>query len=426
MVEVTENKTGDTLSLPKGLKQTEVGMIPVDWEVKSIGNHFEFKNGLNKEKKYFGSGTPIVNYMDVFENTAITRNVIHGKVQLSREEIKRYSVKVNDVFFTRTSETREEIGISAVCIEDLEDTVFSGFVLRARPKSSDFNSDFCRFCFSSSIAREQIERTASITTRALTNGRLLSDIHIPLPPTLTEQRAIATALSDMDDLIQAQEQLIAKKRAIKQGATQELLRPKEGWEVKKLHEILASTQLGGNYQNSKKASGPPLIKMGNIQRGYISLEKVEQIISQQLDERDKLRFHDLLFNTRNTLELVGKVAIWKNELPLAYFNSNLMRMVFKDEFISSNYFMNSLFNTEGVIKSLKDIATGTTSVAAIYTKDLLHLSISYPDKTEQTRIARILSNMDTEIEQLEAQLTKYRQLKVGMMQELLTGKKRLV
>ena len=87
----------------------------------------------------------------------------------------------------------------------------------------------------------------------------------------------------------------------------------EDWEVKKLGEILQSTQLGGNYHNSEKETSYPLMKMGNINRGTINLSKVEYITEKvRPSEKDKLNFDDVLFNTRNTLDLVGKVAIWKN------------------------------------------------------------------------------------------------------------------
>ena len=106
----------------------------------------------------------------------------------------------------------------------------------------------------------------------------LRKFQIPLPPTLAEQTAIATALSDADALISRLETVIAKKRSIKQGAMQELLKPKEGWVVKKLGEIIKSVQLGGNYPNSERGTSFPLVKMGNIQRGYISTNKVEYVI----------------------------------------------------------------------------------------------------------------------------------------------------
>ena len=133
-------------------------------------------------------------------------------------------------------------------------------------------------------------------------------------------------------------------------------------------------------------------------------------------QKDKLNYGDILFPTRNTLELVAKISIWRNELPMAYFNSNIMRFEFNSVVISSNSFMNYLFNTKQFIAKLKGIATGTKSVAAIYNKVLMKIEIHIPSKSEQIIIAAILSDIDEEIIFLENKLEKYRQIKQGRMQ----------
>lgn len=79
-------------------KQTEVGLIPEDWEVVSLGEIFEFKNGLNKEKQCFGTGTPIVNFMDVFRNFRLKSQDLSGRVRLSKQKVKNFEVKKADVF----------------------------------------------------------------------------------------------------------------------------------------------------------------------------------------------------------------------------------------------------------------------------------------------------------------------------------------
>ena len=217
------------MEVKKGYKQTEVGEVPEDWNAIPIGKIFEFKNGLNKAKGFFGKGTPIVNYMDVFNNPGLIKQDVEGKVTLAADEIRNYQVKKGDVFFTRTSETVDEIGMSSVLLENIASAVFSGFVLRGRPKNDILDLLYKQYCFRSQEVRKQICSTSSYTTRALTNGKLLSNVYIAVPPTKAEQTAIATALSDADALIQSLEKLIAKKHLIKQGAMQELLKPKEGW-----------------------------------------------------------------------------------------------------------------------------------------------------------------------------------------------------
>jgi type I restriction enzyme S subunit len=193
-----------------------------EWDLVPLGELFTFKNGLNKGKEFFGHGTPIVNYMDVYGHPGLHRNDLHGMVSLTNQERKTFDVRRGDVFFTRTSETVEEVGIAAVMLDGPEETVFSGFLLRARPKNGGLCNAFKKYCFASHAIRTQIVSRASYTTRALTNGRFLSLVSLQRPP-LAEQTAISTVLSDMDAEIKVLEQRRNKTRALKQGMMQALL-----------------------------------------------------------------------------------------------------------------------------------------------------------------------------------------------------------
>ena len=203
-------------------KKTEIGLIPEDWDAVPLGDLFAFKNGLNKAKKYFGYGTPIVNYMDVFGHPGLRLNQIDGRVDVSKSELEAFEVRKGDVFFTRTSETVEEIGVAATMLDQTKDTVFSGFVLRARPKDDSLDDLFKAYCFLPRYFRRQVIARATYTTRALTNGRSLAAAIIARPPP-PEQQAIAGVLSDMDAEIAALEVRLAKIRALKQAMMQALL-----------------------------------------------------------------------------------------------------------------------------------------------------------------------------------------------------------
>jgi len=405
------------MEVRQGYKQTEVGVIPDDWEIERLGNSFEFKNGLNKEKIFFGQGTPIVNYMDVYRNTGLLAKDITGKVTLTNIELRNYEVRKGDVFFTRTSETVDEIGISTVILEDVIETVFSGFVLRARPLNLKFQLEFKRYCFSSAIIRKQISTTSSYTTRALTNGRHLSNVIIPLP-SIEEQTAIATALNDADALISSLEKLIAKKRAIKQGAMQELLRPKEGWEEKTLGEI-GECIIGLTYSpDNVKESGTLVLRSSNVQGNSLCFED-NVYVDNKVSDKLIVQENDILICVRNgSRDLIGKCALIKGSAIGETFGAFMS--LFRSPF---NVFVFNMFQSS-IIKKQIDEYLGAT-INQITNKSLNSFVIPFPTIEEQNQITTILSDMDAEIAGLEEKLSKYKMLKQGMMQELLTGRIRL-
>jgi len=397
----------------EGYKQTEIGLIPIDWEVMKLGLLFEFKNGLNKEKQFFGYGTPILNYMDVFNHSGILSKDIKGKVFLTNAEIKTYEVKKGDVFFTRTSETVEEIGITTVVIEDVVNTVFSGFVLRGRPKNSILDLNFKKYCFSSNLVRREIISTASYTTRALTNGRLLANVKIVIP-TLTEQTAIATALSDADGLITGLEKLIAKKRLIKQGAMQQLLQPKEGWEVKKLGDF-CDFYNGKGHEQSISENGNYIV----VNSKFVSTQgEVYKCSTENLFPLEKNDVTIVMSDIPNGKALAKCFIIPENNKYTLNQRIGAIRTNVVDY-----KFLYFILNRNDYYLAF-DSGTGQTNLKK---NDVLDCPLMLPPtKEEQTRIATILSDMDAELSALEQKLEKYKKVKLGMMQELLTGKTRLV
>ena len=170
-----------------------------DIDYMSVGELFEIKNGLNKEKEAFGKGKPIINFTDVYNKRWLSGNSFKGLVDVSEDEIERYSAKKGDVFFTRTSETREDVGMSSTLIEDVPNCVFSGFVLRARPTTDLLLPKFCSYYFSTQAVRDTIVRYAAFTTRATTTGPKLSKIMVPILP-IEKQQQIVDILDRFDAL----------------------------------------------------------------------------------------------------------------------------------------------------------------------------------------------------------------------------------
>lgn len=192
----------------------------------------------------------------------------------------------------------------------------------------------------------------------------------------------------------------------------------------KLKEIVIDNCLGGNYQCVEYITPLPVIKMGNIGRGAITLGKVEYVLNGKIiSDRDVLKKGDILFNTRNTLSLVGKVAMWRGELEHSVFNSNIMRITFSENVL--NEYMNYYLNSYGALKQLRARATGTTSVAAIYWRDCQNIKVLLPPLPEQKAIADLLSTWDEAIEKTERLIRVKEKRSRQMSKKLLFGHKRL-
>jgi type I restriction enzyme S subunit len=246
---------------------------------------------------------------------------------------------------------------------------------------------------------------------SMTKGALHA--HMVSRPPLPEQTQIAVFLdretAKIDELVAEQRRLVAllkeKRQAVISHAVTRGLNPDaplkpsgiewlgdvpEHWRVVNLSAMVECAQLGGNLDSSESEEGIPVIKMGNLDRGFVKTNKIEFLaVGAQYDESLLLKHGDFLFNTRNSLDLVGKVAMWREELPVALYNSNVLRIGFRKESAIPAY-MNYFFNSDLGLSQLRMIAKGTTSVAAIYYKDLASLQITVPPLEEQHSIAKEL------------------------------------
>ncbi|ELZ5237995.1 restriction endonuclease subunit S [Vibrio parahaemolyticus] len=269
-------------------------------------------------------------------------------------------------------------------------------------------------------------------------------------PPKEEQKKIANFLdhetAKIDTLITKQEKLIEllkeKRQAVISHAVTKGLNPDtpmkdsgvewlgevpEHWNILKFGITNKSAELGGNYNSGEGEEGLPLIKMGNLGRGDISLKKMEYLpIEESFDKAHLLKCGDFLFNTRNSLELVGKVSIWKNELPRALYNSNVLRISFEPTLVSSSQYMSYLFNSDLGLSQLRLIAKGTTSVAAIYYKELKSISFPLPTLKEQEEIVEYveknIEKLDALIKQSQKAIQLIKERKTALISAAVTGK----
>ena len=398
----------EEIKIPEGYKQTEVGVIPEDWDIDEIQNLAEITTGAkNTQDKIEGGEYPFFVRSQTIER--INSFSFNGEAILTAGD----GVGTGKVFHYINGKF------------DYHQRVYkiSNFV-------DKLNGYFFYKYFSNNFYNRMMQMTAKSSVDSVRRD-MVTEMLIPLPPTRTEQTAIATALSDMDGLIEGLEKLLVKKRNIKQGAMQDLLTPKDGWEVKTLLKLADNKKElfdDGDWIEAEHIAdtGIRILQTGNIGIGsYIEKEN-----KKYLKEKSFIKLKCKLLNVGDLLvcrlaEPAGRACVLPiigEERIITSVDVTIFRPNPKK---ANSIFLANLFSTTDWFKKVTEKVGGTTH-KRIARSSLGKIEIIIPNIIEQTSIANILSEMDTEITQLETQLSKYKMLKTGMMQELLTGKKRLV
>lgn len=196
-----------------------IGSIPEHWAVRKLRYLFSCQNGISKSGEYFGKGFPFVSYGDVYKNNIIPENVSQ-LCETNEEERERYSVKKGDIFYTRTSETIEEIGLTSICYQDIKDATFAGFLIRVRPTTQLLEIGFSKYYTSSNMHRRFFVKEMNLVTRASLSQELLKRLPILLPP-IDEQQKIAEYLdkkcNQIDVAIKQKEETISKLEEYKKS-----------------------------------------------------------------------------------------------------------------------------------------------------------------------------------------------------------------
>lgn len=415
--------TQATQTIPAGYKQTEIGVIPADWDVKKLGDIGETIIGLTY------SPNDVVDYgvlVHRSSNIQGNRLAYEDNVYVNKQVNEKLVLKNGDVLICVRNGSRDLIGKSALIKGKSVGETFGAFMSVYRTSG---NQQFIFYLILSNLVQKQINQSLGATINQITN-KTLNNFQIPFPTAPIEQTAIATILSDTDALIEKLEKLIAKKKAIKQGAMQQLLTGKkrllgfsEKWYVKKLKDI--TTYRRGSFPQPYGLEkwydnnlGMPFVQVFDVDENFKLKNETKQRIS-----KEGARFS--VFVKKGTIVLtiqgsIGRICITQYD---SYVDRTLLIFEsFKEQF-DKYFFMLKVFQKFEIEKQkapggiIKTITKGALS----------EFEIEYPSNLqEQIAIATILSNMDTEIEKLENKLNKYYQIKTGMMQQLLTGKIRLI
>jgi type I restriction enzyme, S subunit len=419
-----------------GYKQTEVGVIPKEWEVKSLGELGNVVRGGSPrpagDPRYFdGSYIP---WLTVASLTNISDNQIyvHQTSGFLTEEGASYSRRLsrNTLIIANSGAT---LGVAKILA--LECCANDG--IAAIINQTEGDKEYTQY-FINSRTKHLRNVVATGNGQPNLNTTLIRNTNIPFPP-LPEQRAIAGALSDVDDLIAQLEQLVAKKQAIKQGAMQALLTGRqrlpgfEGeWEEKQLGEVFSFLGTASKPRSDLSKDGNiDYIHYGDIHtglRGRLDLSKfsLPRISAEKLGNYNKVTRGDLIIADASEDENGigwGVEIIELGENPVVAGLHTILLRPKPNTFALG--FSSFIQEAENFKRQMKSLATGV-SVFGITKKQLETVVVIIPPLPEQQAIATVLTDMDTELASLQQRLTKTRALKQGMMQELLTGRIRLV
>lgn len=395
-----------------GYKHTEVGIIPEEWEVSTVGREFEIKLGkmLDAEKNvgvpkpYLGNKAVQWDRIDITDLPT---------VPMSRADMEKYRICKGDLLVCEGG----EVGRAAIWDAPIAECYYQKALHRLRPLHG-FNSQVMAALLRQWSDRGVLKNYVTQTSIAHLPREKFMEVPMPVPPVL-EQRAIAAALSDVDALLGGLERLIAKKRDLKQAAMQQLLTGQTRlpgfhgkWKVRRLGSVLRF-QVGFPFSSAffnEKEQGIRLVRNRD-------LKSDDQIFYYS----GKYEPTFLVSNGDVLIGMDGDFLPCRWTKGAALLNQRVGRI-----FPLSG--LNCVFAYYFLINPLKEIeaATSSTTVKHLSHSDVENIERAIPEITEQIAIAAVLSDMDAELSALEAHRDKTRALKQAMMQELLTGKTRLV
>lgn len=412
------------MTIPQGYKQTELGIIPEDWEIMTFDELGTFSKGSGVSRAESSTGNiPCIRYGELYthHNDYIKAyNSYISKTVASKAKLLQYG----DVLFAASGETKEEIGKSAAFVNSCE-AYAGGDIIILSTNSKLCDAKYIGYASNAPYVTKQKATKGQGDAVVHITSEAIKTISINIPP-IAEQRAIAEALSDVDGLIAALDKKIAKKRLLKQGAMQQLLTGKkrlsgftDEWVNVQIKEL-------GKWSKGQPFSKDKINRDGKnlcIHYGELfSYGEVIETIKSNTDIKPSVKSsgRDILFPASDVTPIgLGRCSAL-NIKNVLLGGDIIILEVAKDCPAYISYVVN--LNKQQII----DRVTGTT-VKHINSNLLGEIKINIStDIKEQQAIATILSDMDKEIADLEAQRDKYRLLKSGMMQKLLTGQIRLV
>lgn len=411
-------------TIKKRYKQTEIGVIPEEWRILALKElSTEILQGVNTAidiPEYVEDGIPMLKANNVIDQEVEFKGCDHISLRTFQKYSERFKIKKDDFLFSNIG---ARLGTGSLFQHEIECS-FAWNVMKIRPNKRKIKPQYLNYILNSNYVSQVIKQIQTGSGMGFVSKDAMANILFAIAP-LPEQNAIATVLSDTDVLIECLEKLIAKKKAIKQGAMQQLLTGKKRlpgfsgeWEVKELGELV-------DYRNGKSFESH-IIDNGDY--FLITLNSLD-ITGKLKDDHLRVSFNDKSLNKNDLIMILSDVA-HGNFLGLTDLIPEDNKYVLNQRVGAlknikhlTPYYLSKYINLKQ--KYFKTAGQGS-SQQNLSKDDILNFKVLFPStKSEQTAISTILSDMDAEIESLEQKRDKYIMLKQGMMQQLLTGRIRI-
>ena len=407
----------------KNMKETSIGLIPEDWEVKSLSQIGVFSKGKGVTRADAQSGDiPCIRYGEIYtsHNDYIREFYSHIYPTIAANATK---LKKGDILFAGSGETKEEIGKAVAFLGD-EEAYAGGDIIILSPNDG-VSSKFLGYVLNGAIAVSQKASMGQGDAVVHIHAKELGEVVIPLP-NLTEQKRIAAALSGVDDMIGALDEAIAKKRQIKEGLMQQLLTGKsrlpgfnEEWRFCKLKDV--AEMYSGGTPSSKEpkfyGGGIPFLSISDMTSSGKYIFTTEKTITKMGLENSSARVFPAGTLMYAMYASLGKCSISQIETAIS---QAILGFILSDE-IDIMYLYYHFCFIEEQVKNMGQMGTQSNLSKALVEQ----FTIPVPIFSEQRAIADVLSTIDDDIYKIELKREKYLSIKQGMMQELLTGKTRL-
>lgn len=397
-------------------KNTSIGKIPVDWEVKKLGEFGDTFSGLSgKNKEDFGRGYPYIPYKNIFQNSKIDINFM-DYVDIKESE-KQHKVKYGDIFFTTSSETADEVGMSSVLLDEVEIMYLNSFCFGFRLKNNNvLDPLFSSYLLRGENIRKELNVLAQGSTRFNLSKSQLIKLIIPIPP-LPEQQKIADILSTWDKAIQKTGDIIKfLEKRNKALANQLFLKNDKKSNQKQIMQIV------DRIKNSFTPEENTLYKQIGIRSHAKGLFYKEAVTGKSLGNKSVFWIEPNCF-------IVNIVFAWEQAIgkttdaDIGFIASHRFPMYRpKAGILNLDYLLYFFKSLKG--KYLLELASpgGAGRNKTLGQTDFLKLKIPIPSMEGQIRLVDVLDTATKELQQYQQKLSNLKLQKKGLMQQFLTGK----